>query len=50
VKADADGRFVAEYTLPKDAPPGLYHVWLWVTSPVSAEPVQAVNAIIEVSG
>jgi uncharacterized protein YkwD len=48
-RAEADGRFVSEFTLPKDAPPGLYHVWLWVTSPVSPEPVQAVNAVIEVS-
>jgi uncharacterized protein YkwD len=50
VKVDADGRFVAEYMLPKDAAPGLYHVWLWVRTPVSPEPVQAVNAVIEVSG
>ncbi len=49
VRAEADGRFVSEFTLPKDAPPGLYHVWLWVKSPVASEPVQAVNAVIEVS-
>lgn len=50
IRTEADGRFVAEYTIDKSAPAGLYHVWLWVTSPVSPEPVQAVNAVIEVSG
>lgn len=49
VRTDAGGRFVSEFTLPKDAPPGLYHVWLWVRSPVDDERVQAVNAVIEVS-
>lgn len=50
IRAEADGRFVAEYTLDKSAPPGLYHVWLWVRTPGLDEPVQAVNAVIEVSG
>ncbi len=49
VRADANGRFVSEFTLPKDAAPGLYHVWLWVESPAAAERVQAVDAIVEVS-
>ena len=50
IRAEADGRFVAEYTIDKSAPAGLYHVWLWVRTPGLDEPVQAVNAVIEVSG
>jgi len=49
VRTDANGRFVSEFTLGKDSPPGLYHVWLWVESPAAAERAQAVDAIIEVS-
>lgn len=49
VRTSADGRFVSEFTLAQDAPPGLYHVWLWVESPGASERVQAVDAIVEVS-
>jgi hypothetical protein len=49
VRTGADGRFVAEFVVDKAAPPGLYHVWLWVESPAASERVQAVDAIVEVS-
>jgi uncharacterized protein YkwD len=44
-----DGRFYAEYVLDKAAPPGLYHVLLWVDNPVSGEKIPAVDAVIEVN-
>lgn len=50
VRTDANGRFVSEFTLANDAPPGLYHVWLWVEAGGASERVQAVDAIVEVSG
>jgi hypothetical protein len=49
VRTDANGRFVAEFSLAADAAPGLYHVLLWVNSPRSEERVMAVDAVIEVN-
>jgi uncharacterized protein YkwD len=49
VVVGSDSRFVAEFTLDKDAQPGLYHVLLWVETDGAAERVPSVDAIIEVS-
>ncbi len=49
VRVDTNGAFVSEFVLPPDAAPGLYHVLLWVNSPRSAEPVLAVDDIVEVN-
>lgn len=48
VQAGADGRFVSEYTLAADAPPGLYHVLVWVETDSAADRVPAADAVIEV--
>jgi uncharacterized protein YkwD len=47
--AGQDGRFYAEYTLDKAAPPGLYHVLLWVDGAASDEKIPSVDAVIEVN-
>lgn len=49
VKTGADGRFVSEFTIDKNAPPGLYHVLIWIDSARAPEKVLAADAIVEVN-